>query len=240
MPLLWSHSFQAPFDTHTLIGDVMAPGTLGELLVLHGAGQSDRARFRLLRKYFVEHGIASAAFDCIGHGETGGDLAISSLLSRTRQACRIIETLQLQQPLSIMAASMGAYTAVKLLEHYNIAHLILLVPAMYTSAAYAVPFNRGFTSIIRQPDSWAQSDAWDVLARYTGRLLIVAGEHNTVIPSGVIKRIYDSATRAKARQLYVAPQASHFVITDLRAHNPAALEHVLGLITAMLQHTDWP
>jgi len=192
----------------------------------------------MLREYFVERRIGSAAFDFIGHGETGGELASSSLLSRTQQACRIIDTLQLQQPLSIMAASMGAYTAVKLLEHYDIAHLILLVPAMYTSAAYAVPFNQGFTSIIRQPNSWVQSDAWDVLARYTGWLLIVAGEHDTVIPPGVIKRIYDSATSAKGRQLYIAPQASHLVITDLRAHNPAALGHVLGLITAMLQHTD--
>ena len=237
MPLPQPRSFQVPCGAHTLVGDVMAHGTMVDLLVLHGAGQSDRARFRLLREYFMEQGIASAAFDCIGHGETGGDLASSSLLSRTQQACRIIEALQLQQPLSIIAASMGAYTAVKLLEHYDIAHLILLVPAMYTSMAYAVPFNQGFTSIIRQPNSWEQSDAWDVLARYTGRLLIVAGEHDTVIPSGVIKRIYDSASRAKTRQLYVAPQASHFVITDLRAHHPAALAHVLGLITAMLQYT---
>ena len=35
-----------------------------------------------------------------------------------------------------------------------------------------------------------------------------------------------------------APQVSHLVITDMHAHNPAALEQVLELITTMLQYTE--
>jgi len=71
MPIPQSRVFQIPFGTHILVGDVMAYGTMVNLLILHGAGQSDRARFRMLREYFVERGIGSAAFDFIGHGETG-------------------------------------------------------------------------------------------------------------------------------------------------------------------------
>jgi hypothetical protein len=206
-----------------------------QVLVLHGAGNSYRGRFQVLREDLAERGISSAAFDFIGHGDTGGDLKSSSLESRTRQACRVIESLNFRQPLAVIAASMSAYSAVKLLEFYDISSLVLLVPAMYTARAYPVPFNNGFTSLIRQPQSWRDSDAWQVLADYRGRLLIVAAENDRVIPRDVIDRIYGSAVNAAERVLYIAPNTSHFVFTDLRANNPHEFDHALGLICDMLK-----
>ena len=235
MSLPLTRRFEVRYDVHTLIGDTMPCDAAPQLLMLHGAGHSHRARFHAQRVHFWEHGISSVAFDFVGHGETGGELRSSSLLSRTEQACRVIEALQLSPPLSILAASMGAYTAVTLLRHYAIDRLILVVPAMYTAEAYAVPFNRGFTEIIRRPNSWQQSDAWHLLAGYTGELLVIAGENDAVIPPGVIRNIYEAAKLAKRRQLYVIPGASHNAISDLRANDPAGLDHVLGLMTSMLR-----
>ena len=229
-----TRGFRVPFDGRALIGDVLAGKEPSRLLVLHGAGQSNRERFRQIREHLLTHGIGSVAFDCIGHGETGGNLKQSSLQSRTAQACAVIEALSLPQPFSVLAGSMGGYTAVTLLRRYVIANLILVVPAMYAAEAYAVPFNAGFTEIIRRPKSWESSDAWELLARFTGRLLIVAGERDTVIPPDVIQGIYEAAKNAKERTLFVAPGASHMVLTDLRAHAPDQLDRVLGLIVGML------
>ena len=226
--------FRVPFDGRALVGDVLAGEEPPRLLVLHGAGQSNRARFRQIREHFLASGIGSVAFDCIGHGETGGDLKQDSLQSRTAQACAVIEASSMPQPFSILAGSMGGYTAVTLLPRYTIANLILIGPAMYAAQAYAVPFNAGFTEIIRRPNSWESSDAWDILSRFTGRLLVVAGERDTVIPSGVIQNIYESARNAAERTLFVAPGASHTIITDVRAHAPDQLDRVLGLMTGML------
>ena len=226
------------FGDHKIIGDVLSIADTPPVLILHGAGNSNRGRFHLLREQLYAKGISSAAFDFIGHGDTGGDLKQSSLSSRTHQACRVIDSLNLQQPFSIIGASMSAYTSVKLLQHYQIKTLILLVPAMYTSLAYSVPFNGGFSSIIRQPQSWVRSDAWRILADYTGRLLIVAGENDPIIPRDVIKRIYDSAVNAAERQLYCAPNASHFVFTDLRANDPQEFDHVFGRICNMLKENN--
>jgi pimeloyl-ACP methyl ester carboxylesterase len=223
------------FGTHTIIGDVLARNDSPRVLVLHGAGNSHRGRFQVLREQLHAKGISSTAFDFVGHGDTGGDLKRSSLASRTRQACRVVDSLNMRQPFSVIGASMSAYTSVKLLEHYQIQSMILLVPAMYTSRAYSVPFNGEFSSIIRQPQSWIRSDAWRILADYTGRLLIVAGEKDPIIPRDVIKRIYDSAVNATERQLYVAPNASHFVFTDLRANDPQEFDHVFGRICNMLK-----
>ena len=226
--------FHLPYGPSTLVGDVISHQESAQLLVLHGAGGSRRAVFDVLRTHFWEHGISSAAFDFVGHGDTGGALRSSSLASRTEQACRVIERLHLPQPFSIMAASMGAYTAVKLRESYAIAHLLLLVPAIYTAQAYEVPFDQGFTDRIRVPHSWEHSDAWALLADYTGQLLIVAAEHDAVIPPGVIQHIYDAAVQTQSRALCVAPDASHFVITDVRTKHPAYLASLLGCMTDML------
>jgi pimeloyl-ACP methyl ester carboxylesterase len=229
------HLIGVGFEGHTLIGDVLSDGSPPQLLVLHGAGNSCRQRFQLLREELLAEGISSAAFDFVGHGDTGGDLKSSSLGSRTRQACRVVDALNLKQPLALMGASMSAYTAVKLLEHYRIKSLVLLVPAMYTAQAYTIPFNRGFSDIIRQPQSWIHSDAWHILAGYRGRLLIVAAEEDRIIPRGVITRIYDSAVNSSERELYVAPKASHFVFTDLRSGNPEQFEYILGRICQKLR-----
>ena len=229
------HFIQVDFESHTLIGDILSAGNSPRVLVLHGAGNSNRGRFQMLREELFAKGISSVTFDFVGHGDTGGDLKSSSLSSRTRQVCRIVDALNLQQPLSVIGASMSAYTSVKLLEHFHIKNLILLVPAMYTSQAYSVPFNRGFSDIIRQPQSWVQSDAWRLLADYTGRLLIVAGENDQIIPHAVIDRIYDSAVNAAARKLYIAPNASHFVFTDLRENDPDEFKYVFDQICTMLQ-----
>jgi len=223
------------FGDSTLIGDVLGPKNSTRLLVLHGAGKSNRSRFQILREELLAKGISSAAFDFVGHGDTGGDLSRSSLCSRTRQACRVVDGLDLQQPFSVIGASMSAYTAVKLLDHFQIKSLILLVPAMYTRQAYEVPFNQGFTDLIRQPQSWVQSDAWRLLAGFTGRLLIVGAENDRVIPSDVIQRIYDSAVKAAERNLYIAPEASHFIFTDLRANNPSEFNYVFDQMCAVLR-----
>jgi len=229
------HRIQVSFESHMLIGDVLGPKNSPRVLVLHGAGNSNRGRFRTLREELFAKGISSAAFDFLGHGDTGGDLKSSSLSSRTRQACRVVDALNLQQPFSVIGASMSAYTSVKLLEHFRIKSLILLVPAMYSSQAYTRPFNRGFSKIIRQPQSWVQSDAWRLLANFTGRLLIVAAENDQIIPRDVINRIYISARNAAERNLYIAPNASHFVFTDLRENDPGEFNYVFDQICNLLQ-----
>ena len=232
--------FHVPFDRHVLVGDVLFGEESPRLLVLHGGGQSNRERFRLLREHLFTHGVGSVAFDCIGHGETGGDLKQSSLQSRTAQACAVIDAVNLPRPFSILAASMGGYTAVTLLPRYAIAALILLGPAMYAAEAYAVPFNAGFTEIIRRPRSWESSDAWALLSRFTGRLLFVAGERDTVIPPGVIQNIYSEARNSTERTLFVTPGASRLILTDLRANAPDQLDHVLGLMTKALTAAEHP
>ena len=226
--------FKIAFGDHMLVGDLLSNDSEAQTLVLHGAGEQGRLGTRFIREWSFHHGISSCSFDFIGHGETGGDIKQTSLWERTRQACAVIDAQPIRQPLRVVAASMGAYTAVKLLKHYPVETLVLLVPAMYARAAYRYTFGGGFTEIIRKPDSWRRSDAWNILAGYRGRLFVVAAEKDRVIPEGVIRKISASARNAKERVQYTVAGAPHFALTYLRRENPAALEAVLKRIVEML------
>jgi len=219
--------FRIPFDDHVLAGDLAWEPC--RVLVLHGAGTSSRERFRRLRSGLHAEGLPTCSFDFIGHGETGGDLGRSSLKERTLQASRVIETC-LTEPLSLIGASMSGYTAVKLTRLHEIENLVLVVPAMYTPEAYEVPFNGGFTAIIRAHRSWERSDAWEILRGFRGRLLVVAAEHDTVIPSEVVRQAYESATQARFRDLYIVPGASHGEL--LASENE--FRRVVGLIKSVI------
>jgi len=112
---------------------------------------------------------------------------------------------------------MGAYTALKVSEQVPVKALIFLVPAMYDQDAYTIHFGPQFTEIIRKPKSWYHSDAWDVLAKFSGKLLVVAGKNDNVVPQELTEKIYDVATRATRREIYWT-NSSHALGDFIRDH----------------------
>jgi pimeloyl-ACP methyl ester carboxylesterase len=200
------HPFELPFGDHVLRGDAYAASCA--TLVLHGAGGSCRERFTSLRGALDERGMPSVSFDFIGHGETGGALLGSSLSERTEQAAAVIRH-ACHEPLTIVGASMSAYTAIRLTEMFAVENLVLLAPAVYSADAYRLPFGPDFSAAIRVPGSWRRSDAFGILSRFTGNLLVVAAEHDQVIPPGLVELIRESAESAKVRHLHVVPGAEH-------------------------------
>lgn len=224
--------FQIPFGDRRLQGDIFGPALPDIALVLHGAGQHHRGKMRPLRLELLERGLGTSAVDLIGHGETGGALLGSSLAERSRQVRAVIDGLGLADrgPLAILAASMGAHTAVDLVADYEVDRLVLVVPAMYGSAAHAVPFGDEFTAAIRRPDSWKDSIGWERLATFRGELLIIAGADDKVIPRGVIERYERGAPRARRSHLELVPKAGHLLFTELRQRHPEAVPPLVDAI----------
>lgn len=199
-------TFELPFEDFVLRGDTYDESC--ETIVLHGAGQSSRKRFSRMRTNLNAHGIPSVSFDFIGHGETGGALLGTSLRARTKQAAIVIRH-ACAEPLTLIAASMGAYTAIKLTEMFSVNNLVLMVPAVYTPKAYDIEFGPEFSAIIRVPNSWQDSDAFSILKGFTGNLLIIAAENDHVIPIEVTERIHESARHARSNRLHIVPESTH-------------------------------
>ncbi|MBN2005269.1 MAG: alpha/beta fold hydrolase [Anaerolineae bacterium] len=225
-------SFTINFERHLIKGDVFRPEKCATTLVmLHGAGMGTRDRYRDFRTRLAQRSLGSVAFDFVGFGETGGDVGESSLQSRTEQACAVIKALGLNPPLRLFGASMGGYTAVKLLEFYPVESAILFVPAMYDIAAYSVPFGEEFSKIIRKPESWVASDAWKILQKFRGRLLVVAAGQDNIIPHDVIRRIAEAAANTAEREIYTVRQSPHLLI-----HYLSQDERECGQVVELVQH----
>jgi len=220
-------TFELQYQKYMLKGDHYRCGERQDrMLLLHGAGKSSRLTFTRMREFLCFHGISSASFDFIGHGETGGDIMETTLHGRTDQAAAIIKK-KCQEPLSLIAASMGGYSAIKLTEIFKVENLVLLVPAVYTPLVYDVPFGPDFSALIRLPQSWKNSDAFDIITDFTGNIVIVAAESDDVIPSAVVEQLYTSAINARSRILHIVPNSIHVSLFPQEKDFLVAMEMLL-------------
>ena len=226
--------FDVPFLDQVLKGDQLAGKR--QTLLIHGAGSSERGRFAPLRSALHQRGIGSTAFDCVGHGQTGGLLHESSLASRTRQAAAVIDAQCAKAPLALFGTSMGAYNAIKLLEARQVESLVLVVPGVYAPAAYELAFDAGFSAVIRQRRSWEATDAWAILGQYSGRLLVIAAQNDSVIPPEIPERLVDAASQASWRRLHVVAGAPHHRLFARLAERPAEFAETMALILSCLDH----
>jgi esterase/lipase len=110
---------------------------------------------------------------------------------------------------------MGGYTAVKLTQYFNFQNLILFVPAMYSRRAYSLYFNDGFSKVIREKNSWFDSDAWDILNNFRGNLLLITAENDDIIPEDIVKKIFESATKSKNKFIHEVQGSPHQILSYL-------------------------
>ena len=185
-----------------------------QFIFLHGAGTGVKEKVLSIAAPIIEHNINILAFDFSGHGESSGQLKQGSLEKRVHEAKVMIEQLaSKEKPLIVCGSSMGGFIAIKLLEFFKIKTLILLCPALYDKQAYATPFDNSFTEIIRSPESWKKTDVLPLLENFTGHILIVIGEKDTVIPPGVTELIHFHTPNASKKELHVIENCPHNITT---------------------------
>ncbi len=226
--------FQVPFAGTHLFGSHWQPtAPRATALILHGGGLSNAAGFDALRTHLAGHGVASVAFDAVGHGRTGGAQLGTTLEGRVQQVVAVAEALALRpEALTLAGFSMGAYVAVKAAVALGVPRLCLAIPAAYAPEAYAVPFGPAFSAILRTPRSWARSDAFDAVRQHHGHLLVVSAERDEVVPADIPATYATSAVNGASVHHHVVPGSLH----NLSAHyeqDPAAREAVYSQIAAL-------
>lgn len=209
-------------DHEKLVGEAILGGAgAPQLFFLHGAGQAHKDRAKPLAERIVnESGQGAFLFDFSGHGESSGELKQSSLKKRVSEANAAWQFLTQDNPIAVFAFSMGGHIALELLAHHEIENLILFYPGIYTEKAFELPFDERFSNAIRQKNSWQNAAVLDNLQKFTGNLLIVWGENDTVVPRGVVDTIYDSAQNAHSRELFVVPNGEHLLLPQLYSNEP--------------------
>jgi len=219
---------KVPYKETYLVGDVMPSGSTPSWIVLHGAGTADRERYRKLRLALGERNIPNAAFDFVGHGDTGGELLGSSLEDRTNQAAHFIHECCTQDDLVVVGASMSAYTAVKLSEIFAVEKLVLIASTAYTPRAYKLAFGPEFKKVISEKDSYLESDIFSILSNFKGVVRIVIAENDDVIPQQITEKLINSARDSKS---FIVKNSPHKIAAFLN-ENPSAMQDVINFITS--------
>ncbi len=227
--------FQLPFRGLQLHGCIHGPrDQVPRTLALHGGGASSRLGYQPLLDLLAGYGHASVAFDFAGQGESTGRMADSGLRDRAQQALAVVDFLDMRRPVSLIASSMGGHIACSLIEALAPPTLVLYCPAAYEAAALEVPFGPAFQQVIRATSDFASSPAFDALERFEGRLLLVLGAEDAVIPRQVEDGYCSRARRARSVEVLRLAGAGHHLHAWLQ-QRPAEFDRVAQRVRATLQ-----
>lgn len=225
--------FSLPFDDLVLKGSTF--GAAPRLMSLHGGGTARHTGVHYLLRPLAEAGVPGVAFDFSGHGDSSGVVAGSGLRHRVAQARAVADHLAMAPPLCLIGTSMGGHVACRLVEHFQPRAMVLFCPAAYSAEAETVPFGPDFQRVLRGTTDFGDSPAFDALENFEGRLLLVFGDADTVIPPAVQRAYADRARRASSVELIRlagAPHRLHGWLDD-PAHT-ARRRHVLDRMRATL------
>lgn len=228
--------FSVPFHEDILHGTITGQTwhTIPRVLFLHGGGASTSSLgSRYLRCALADQGIASAAFDFSGHGRSTGRLENASLRRRTDEALQVAAHLQLERPSALIATSMAGHIACRLIEPLRPNVLVLYAPAAYEERAEPIRFGDEFRAVIRSTRAFASSPAFGSLERFDGRLLVVYGAHDSIIPEAVQEAYASRAVNASSIDRVWLPDAGH-KLHDWLAHHPREQADIARRVLAML------
>lgn len=192
-------------------------GQKPNFVYLHGSGRTNGFDFPLAEDLAARN-ISVLTFNFSGTGRSTGNFEQSTIKKRILEARAIIEKYADLSNLSLCGTTMGAHLALKMTDYFNIKSLVLFSPAVYDAKAVEVPFTEEFTKIIQAYRSWNNSDALESLRRYRGKLLMILGDSDDIIPVGVMELIDKNAHLVARKEAMFLPNCDHKILPWLKEH----------------------
>lgn len=194
-----------------LYGSTAGHNPSAGILVLHGAGLSDKSRSRAVCSALAAIGCQCVAFDFSGAGQSTCHHPLT-LAKRTAEAQAVLQSyLSHFAYRAIVGFSMSGHSAIELAatSYLRISGLILCSPAIYAEQANEIPFGPEFTNCLRQPQSWRTSASPRKLAGFTGKTCLIVPRHDDVIPDEVFALLEGALPSANFHKIVVegAPHA---------------------------------
>ncbi len=203
------------------------------VITLHGGGPSDRHSTEYLARHLQNAGRTVIRFDFSGQGESTGTMADSSLKKRVEETESVLSYFGLNGIPFVIGSSMGGYIASAVASRVDVERLVLFCPAAYSVDAWDVPFESGFTEIIRAPDSFLHSDITDLLALFCGDTLLIMGERDEIIPDAVVA-MYKNALTARGGVEFVEIAECPHPIHRWAAHRPEVRRDLTARVATFL------
>lgn len=183
------------------------------LIIYGGSTGFNQGKLTNFKKRLSLNGISTASFDFRGITEaTKNHFFKFGLSSRVKDTRAVITEIKKRLPdynISLIGVSMGGYIAAQCLD-LEIKNLILAAPAAYHKNAIEknITFGSDFSKLIRKQSSWRESDAFEKVKKFKGRILIIGYENDEIIPFDVLKKYFNSAT-SKDRSFIIVKGYEH-------------------------------
>ncbi|UVJ42373.1 hypothetical protein NVV94_17225 [Pseudomonas sp. LS1212] len=154
---------------------------------------------------------------------------------RTEQALLVIKEFGLhRKELNLIGFSMVAYNALHIATKLTVARLGLAIPAVYSSEAAKLNFDESFTVCIRKHKSWIDSECFNMVKAFPGKLLVISAEQDSIIPSGIPCRLTERAERCSSAEHHCIRNADHDLAKHFNKH-PEARYSTLASILRWLE-----
>lgn len=227
-----THSETITFQSgsETLVGtiDWNANRDKPTVLWMHGSKPGGNRATTFTQK-LAQSGPSCFRFDFTGHGDSSGPLP--TLYQLENDARNALEILDKTKPLTIIGSSLSGHIALSLLAHANIKNLVLLCPAVFPDRSKHADYH---DRRIKLTDNTAKPFAY--LHSFTGNLLHIIGEHDTVIPAAVTEAFKSCSTNTKRREFIVIPEMAHSFTPWFEAHPDKKMALFMKMINFITDH----
>jgi uncharacterized protein len=194
-------------DEH-ILGTVISPGTLlPGVLFVHGWG-GDQQQYAARAHELAALGCVCMTFDMRGHAQTQAQFESVSREDSMRDVLAAYDFLAAlrnvdSDSIAVVGSSYGAYLAALLTALRPVKWLALRVPALYKDSEWRLPKlklrrEQALENYRLQPVSPEESNALRVCREFTGDVLIVESEHDTIVPHQVIVNYREACVNARS------------------------------------------
>ena len=205
-------------DEH-ILGTLITPGTLMPgVLFVHGWG-GDQHQYVRRAGELAALGCVCMTFDLRGHAETQSQFETVSREENMRDVLAAYDFLAAQRnvdsdSIAVVGSSYGGYLGALLTALRPVKWLALRVPALYKDSEWRVPKlqlrrEQALEKYRLQSVTPDESNALRVCREFTGDVLIVESEHDTVIPRQVIVNYREACIHAKSLTYRLMEGADH-------------------------------
>jgi pimeloyl-ACP methyl ester carboxylesterase len=224
MPTLDEPVYIRVEDEH-ILGTLISPGTLVPgVLFVHGWGGSQQQYVARARE-LAALGCVCLTFDLRGHAQTQEQFESVSREENMRDLLATYDYLAAlrnvdSDAIAVVGSSYGGYLAALLTALRPVKWLALRVPALYKDSEWRVPKlklrrEQALENYRLQPLTPDESNALRVCREFTGDVLIVESEHDTMVPHQVIVNYREACVSAKSLTYRLIEGADHGLSTDV-------------------------
>ena len=207
-----------------ILGTLITPGALiPGVLFVHGWGGDQRQYLDRARE-IAARGCVCLTFDLRGHAQTKGLYETVSREEGWRDVLAAFDFLAAQhnvdaEAIAVVGSSYGGYLATLLTAMRPVKWLVLRAPALYKDSEWRLPKQRlngeqQLDLYRREAVGPDQSRALRACTAYTGDVLIVESELDTIVPHQVIVNYRDACISARSLTYRVIAGADHALSDD--------------------------